>query len=290
MSRLISSRRKFIQQTALCSLSLALSQSTVFASTTKNKLNKIGLITGVVEAEFKKDWEQSLRKVAAIGYTHLEYTKHYGNDLNYFKQVMKELRLDSLCGGSAMAQMCKEDALKKMIEASLELNKKYLVCYWPWMDDGNNKKLDDYQKAANALNSMGEICNREGIKLAFHNHDKEFLPVVGYKWGYEVLLKETNPENVSMLLDLYWCTKGGADAIEILQKNPNRVAMFHVKDMDNTPEKLYTCPGNGIIDFKKIFAQSIQSGVQYYTVEIDQHPQPMKCIEDSFQYLNALRF
>jgi sugar phosphate isomerase/epimerase len=59
-----------------------------------------------------------------------------------------------------------------------------------------NKKLDDFKKAADDLNNLGELCNKKGIRFAMHNHDKEFVPVQGYEWGYEVLLKETDPANV----------------------------------------------------------------------------------------------
>ena len=291
MAHSTNSRRKFIQQSVLSTLAIALADIPALAATNQHQLKNIGLIVNVLQAELKKDWEQTLRKVAAIGYTQLEFNKYYGNDIAYFKKVLKEIGLQPIAGGAAMAQMRKEDDLKKMIDEALELDKKYLVCYWPWMDDGNSKKLDDFKKASHDLNRVGEVCNKGGIRLAFHNHDKEFVQVDGgYQWCYEVMMKETDPAKVCMLLDLYWCTKGGGDAIEILQKYPGRMELFHVKDMDNTPEKLYTCPGYGTIDFKKIFAASVKSGVKHYTVEIDENPNPMQCVEDSYRYLKAMRF
>ena len=284
-------RRKFIQQTLLSSLAIAFADVPAFATGNKHKLKSIGLIVNVLQAELKKDWEQTFRKVAAIGYTQLEFNQYYGTDVTYFKKFLKQLGLKPLAGGSAMAQMRKEDELKRIIEEALQLDKEYLVCYWPWMDDGRNKKLDDFKKASDDLNRVGEFCDKAGLRLAFHNHDQEFVKVDGgYQWGYDVLMKETDPAKVCMLLDLYWCAKGGGDAIEILKKYPGRIEMFHVKDMDNTPEKLYTCPGYGTINFKKIFAQSAKSGVKHYTVEIDNHPNPMQCVEDSYRYLKALRF
>jgi sugar phosphate isomerase/epimerase len=77
----------------------------------------------------------------------------------------------------------------------------------------------------------------------------------------------------------------------LFNEYPGRYEMFHVKDMDNTSdEKNFTCPGYGVIDFASIFAKSKQAGVKYYIVEIDRHPEPMQCIEDSFHYLKNLRF
>jgi sugar phosphate isomerase/epimerase len=119
------------------------------------------------------------------------------------------------------------------------------------MDSGDNKKLDDFKKAADEMNKLGEQVNKSGLRFAFHNHDKEFVGVEGYKWGYEVFLKETDPEKVAMLLDLYRITKGGGDPVQLLKQYSNRFEIFHLKDMDKTSEKSFTCPGYGIIDFNK---------------------------------------
>jgi sugar phosphate isomerase/epimerase len=158
------------------------------------------------------------------------------------------------------------------------------------MDSGVNKKLDDFKKAADDLNNLGELCNKKGIRFAMHNHDKEFVPVQGYQWGYEVLLKETDPAKVGMLLDLYWVTKGGGDAIKLLKEHPDRFELFHVKDMDKTSEKSFTCPGYGSIDFKKIFAQARKTNIKHYIVEIDEAPNPLTCVQDSISYLKKLRY
>lgn len=284
------SRRSFLSNSALGSLGVIAGSSFMSPSVSYSRLNNIGLIVNVIEAELKKDWKATLRTVAEIGYDTLEFGGFYGDSRQQFRKFMKEIGLKPLSAGSSLGQMKKEDELNKMIDDALYLEKKYLVCYWPWMDSGNNKKLDDFKKAAEELNKLGEQVNKSGLRLAFHNHDKEFVSVEGYKWGYEVFLKETDPSKVAMLLDLYWITKGGGDPIQLLQQYPNRFELFHVKDMDKTSERSFTCPGYGIIDFKAIFAEAKKAGVKHYIVEIDNTPNPMQCITDSYTYLKNLRF
>lgn len=145
------SRKEFVKHSALCGLMLAMCDNDLFATPGKQRLKSIGLITNVIQNELKNDWQATLLKVAAIGYRHLEFGKYYGNDRQEFKHFLKEHRLMPLAGGTAMSQMRKEDKLKKMIDDALYLDKKYLVCYRPWMDDGNNKKLDDFKKAAHEI-------------------------------------------------------------------------------------------------------------------------------------------
>jgi sugar phosphate isomerase/epimerase len=59
-----------------------------------------------------------------------------------------------------------------------------------------------------------------------------------------------------------------------------------VKDMDNTPNKFFTEVGNGVIDFKKIFAQAGESGMKYFFVEQDVCPgPPLESTAKSITYL-----
>ncbi len=267
-----------------------LAGNSLLAEDGSRRLKDVGLILNVLRKELKDDLEGTLRKVAAMGYTHLEFANYYGESAASFKQFLKEVGLKPLAGGSSMAQMQKETVFSKMVEEAHLFQKKYLVCYWPWMDSGENKKLDDFKKAAEDLNNLGELCNKNGLRLAMHNHDKEFVPVQGYEWGYEVLLQETDPAKVVMLLDLYWITKGGGDPIRLLKNYPDRFELFHVKDMDKTAEKSFTCPGYGVIDFKKIFAQAKKTNIKHYIVEIDETANPITCIQDSISYLKKLRY
>lgn len=283
----IISRKMFLKKSLTAAL---LIKPILKATSNAHHLKEIGLITNVLEDELKKDWKSTLEMVAKIGYTYLEFSDFYGSSREYFKQFLKEIKLKPLTGGSSLGQMKKDEVLKKMIEEALFFEKKYLTCYWPWMDSGDNKTLDDFKIAANELNDLGEKCKKEGLRLAFHNHDKEFVSVEGYKWGYEVLLERTDPQKVAMLLDLYWITKGGGNPIELLKKYPDRFEMFHVKDMENSPQQSFTCPGYGCIDFRKIFEQVKNRSSIYYTVEIDSNPQPIQCIKDSYSYLKSLRF
>jgi len=48
--------------------------------------------------------------------------------------------------------------------------------------------------------------------------------------------------------------------------------------------------GSGIIDWKKIFAQSDKAGIKHYIVEHDHPKQPFESIKTSYEYLSKLRF
>lgn len=284
------SRRDFLIQGGLGAALLGLGASSTLSSCKADRIRELGLITGVIRKELQLDWESTLRKVAEIGYRYLEFGNHYGTDPAAFRKFLSETGMRPLAGGTTLSAMKKDDEFKKLIADSLVLGKKYMVCYWPWMDSADNKKLDDFKSASDDMNILGAICQSEGIQFLVHNHNKEFVPVEGFRWGYEVMIENTDPRLVGMELDVYWCAFAGGDSGYLLDKYPKRFKILHLKDMDKSPEKLYTCPGYGVIDFKSVFAKSEKSGVRYYVVEVDENPEPMKCIEDSYEYLMGMRF
>jgi sugar phosphate isomerase/epimerase len=284
------SRRNFLKKSALSSALFTLGSGSLWSCNSIHQIKDLGLITGVIREEIKNDYKVALRKVADIGYTYLEMGNFLGPSREEFRTFLKDINLIPIAGGTSIPDMMDKDKLEKMVEDALIMEKKYLICYWPWLDGGTDKKLNDFLEAAERLNNVGEECKSMGIKFAFHNHEKEFVPVEGYRWGYEVILENTDPALVDMQLDLYWIIFGGGDPNYLFENYPGRFKIFHIKDMEDTSEKLYTCPGYGAIDFVKIFSKSRKAGVKYYIVEIDRHPKPMQCIEDSYNYLMQLRF
>ncbi len=284
------SRKDFIKQSSFGAAALLLRKWPMETLRASENIKEISLIINVLQREMRTDWKGTLKKVADIGYSNIEFDSIRGVEPAEVKSYLKEIGLRPLAAGTVMAQMLKEEQFKKTIDDALFMGKEYIVCYWPWRDGGLNKKLDDFKKTSEDLNWAGEQCKKGGIKFAYHNHDKEFVPVEGYEWGYEVLLKNTDPKLVCALMDLYWVTMAGGDPVKLFKKFPKRFELLHVKDMDNTPKKGLTCPGYGVIDFAHIFSNAKKAGVKHFIVEIDRAENPIQCITDSYQYLHNLRF
>lgn len=283
-------RRDFIKKSTYGGALLTLGGSSLISCKPTGQIKELGLITGVLRDELNIDYKGTFEKVADIGYKYLEIGNYLGPSQEYFKAFLKEINLVPIAGGTSISGMMDEEKLKKLVDDSLDMGKKYMICYWPWLDAGPGKTLDDFLKATERINKAGKICKEMGINFAFHNHDQEFIAVEGYKWAYEVILENSDPGVVDMELDLYWAVKGGGDPVSLFKKHPGRFKIFHVKDMDNTPEQVYTCPGYGVIDFTEIFSKSEKAGVEYYIVEIDKHREPIQCVQDSYNYLMNLLF
>ena len=158
-----------------------------------------------------------------------------------------------------------------------------------------------YHNLAELMNTAGAALAAEGITLAYHNHDADFRYAGGGKSRYRILLDEVDPANAQFELDLYWAYVGNANAIELIEENPGRFKLFHVKDaMEVTAEAFSstnattqtsmttTTVGNGKINFKEIFDLGATSGVEYYFIESDfPLPDGVTSVCDSYAYMTA---
>ncbi len=284
-------RRDFMKTAGILSgLCLAPSFLSSSCKQSSNTLPSFGVITGNTGGKWlENDPRKALTEIASMGYKDLEFGGTFGMDTTSFKAFLKDLKLNPLLGPTSMAAMNNTEQLMKDILACHELEKKYIVCYWPWTDDGQNKKADDWKQVADNLNKGGAICKREGLKLLYHNHDLEFYPTEG-EMPFDILMSNLDPDCVDIELDLYWITKGNQSAIEYIKKYPGRYPVFHVKDMDKTPDRSFECVGEGIIDFPSIFKLNDIAGAKHFIVEHDKPSDPEQCIRTAADYLLNVKF
>jgi len=160
---------------------------------------------------------------------------------------------------------------------------------------GAGLTADDWRRLAAQLNEKGAALKREGLKLAYHNHNVEFARH-GAKTGYELLLENTNPDAVWFEMDVGWVAAGGAHPIRLLRAHPHRFRLMHVKDLkaSTTPNNAFRMDpadvGSGTLDWKAILPAAYDVGVRYYYVE--QEPpfaEPrMDAAKSDYEYLAAL--
>ncbi len=285
-------RRSFLKQTSLATTGLLIYTPEWF-----KKKDLIGIQLYTVRNEIFKDPKNPdpqtpLSRIAEIGYTSVEVFgynggKFFGLSPSDFADLLKKYKLESPSGHYSLPNYLSkgdEDDLKKTVEDATHLSHKFFTV--PFLPDSLRTNLDDYKKLAKKLNRAGEVAKGAGMRLAYHNHNFEFKDWGGGQTGFDVLLKETDPSLVNFEMDIFWVTKAGVDPIQLIKSNPGRIKMWHIKDMDNTPEKSFTEVGSGIINYKEIFKYKKESGLEYFFVEQDQVKIPVyESIAKSLQYI-----
>lgn len=289
----MTTRRSFIKSTTLASAGLFIAPSF-----SKFKTSYIGLQLYTVRDAMQQDPQGTLAKVAQIGYNSVEgatYTgteKFYGMDAKTFAEVVKKngliipsshYRLGEEKTNGQDLQGTMLHHWDKAVEDAATVGIKYMVCAYLSAEERGN--IDHYKQLAEHFNKAAETCKKAGIQFCYHNHDFEFVEQNG-QLPYNVLLNNTDKDLVKMELDLYWATKAKHDPVVLFEQHPGRFPLWHVKDMDNTPQQSFTEVGNGIIDFKKIFKQADKAGLKYFFVEQDKCPgSPFNSIAKSYDYI-----
>jgi sugar phosphate isomerase/epimerase len=266
---------------------LSLTKTNTMASvTTSRKLSRIGLQLYTVRRELEKDFEGTLAKVAALGYSEVEFAGYFNRTPQQVKSVLGNNKLAAPSVHVLAAGL--RGNLEQTIDAAKTIGHQYVVCAYLLPDE--RKSLDDYRRLIDLFNAAGERLKKAGLQFCYHNHDFEFTAIEG-EIPYDLLLKGTDPNTVRMELDLYWIAKAGHSPLKYFSAYPGRFPLVHVKDMDATPKRFFTEVGRGTINFKEIFAGSEKAGIKHYFVEQDETPgSPFESIKVSIDYLKRLEF
>jgi sugar phosphate isomerase/epimerase len=257
---------------------------------------RMGLQLYTVREPMAKDAAGTLKQAVALGYNNFETygfepesVKYYGMPAPDFRKVLNDLGVTTTTGHYDLHKyLAKPPAamaayIDRCIEGALALKQKYIT--WAWLDP-QSRDLDSFKLVAERLNLIGAQAAKAGLKVAYHNHDYEFLPQRDGKIGYDVIMQETDPALVKLQLDLFWVAHSSSRTPhELFLMQPGRFVMWHVKDMDTT--KRYTELGNGVIDFTRVMPDAQLAGLEEYFVEQGDNfaESPMRSIEVSAKYV-----
>ena len=114
--------------------------------------------------------------------------------------------------------------------------------------------------------------------------------------AYDELLRLTDPQLVTMEMDIAWVVTAGADPVKYLKKHDDRISLLHVKDLIKdarvTADRLQpetTEVGSGKIEWKRVFKGANRKRITHYFVEQENFERsPLESVKISFDYLKGL--
>jgi sugar phosphate isomerase/epimerase len=316
----MTNRRKFLQQSGMLAMAGMLYPGLNRANNLlgAKASRPIGLQLYTLGNLMTTDTAGTLKKVAAIGYTQVESagsqkgnwygfkpkefssmvkdagmtwrSAHVGGAPITIDQIMKmaktaedSAKIQKMAAGfkNMPKQINLRDDYQQLADEAAEGGLSYLVC--SFIPVGT---LDEIKTAVDVFNKSGEACKKAGVQFAYHNHTTEFDMVEGQR-PFDYILTNTDKDMVKMELDLAWATKANQDPVALFKMHPGRFPLWHVKDLDKVKKEPAEV-GSGIIDFKRIFDNSKESGMKYFFVEQDGAPQPILNVTNSYNYLDKL--
>lgn len=266
------------------------------ASVANHSSKNLAIQLYTVRNAVSKDLEKTLERLAVLGFKNLEIYGYngtfFGKNRTEFKSILKNTGLEIISSHHRTGITDKENGTllqnwDKTLEDLNFIGSKYAVCsYLPEAE----RTIENYQKLPEVLENAGKLSKQNGIQLAYHNHDFEFLKMDDENNFYDFILKNTSSDLVKMELDLYWISKAGLDPLDYFEKYPKRFPLWHVKDM-KSDTKDFTEIGNGTIDFKRIFEAKEKAGLEHWFVEQDSSDKDIfESISMSTKYIKENRF
>lgn len=303
------SRRGFLQNAGLAAASF-----TSFESSGANPLNQpIGLQLYTVSDALGKDFNGTLRQIAAIGYKQVELAQTFNKSAAELRAAFTDAGLK--CSSAHIFDFQKTPA--QFMDFAKELGVEYVVSsfnpppsamaaltggtpdFTVFIKVVNGMTLDDYKLSADTCNKLGEEARKHGLQYAYHNHNAEFKKFDGVT-ALDTLIAATDPELVKLEMDCGWVAAAGYDPVSYLQKYPSRIRLLHIKAFKAGPPTVFlggpdqpqpTELGRGGIDYKPVFEAAKKAGVAHYYVEQEPPFNDMSSMEAAkvdFQFLHSL--
>lgn len=273
----------------------ALSATVAAAVTGSIRLNAaplnmpIGLQLYTVRDLLPKDFDGTLAKVRAAGYTEVEAAGYYGRSAKEFRHAMDQAGLRCVSTHHGMSEL--RPHLDELIAYDHELGVDYIVCPSPTRRDPTMKgplTLDDWRWAAGELNRMGEKVKAAGMIFGYHNHWIEFGNENGVVF-YDELLRLTDPKLVVFEMDCGWVAAAGRSPLDYLPKSPQRFPLLHIKDVEKGPNGQFhsSVLGRGKVDYVPILRAA--TGLKHYFVEQEEFDiDPIEAIRLDAEYMRKL--
>src|SRR4051812_21149318 len=264
--------------------------------------NRISIQLYTLRDQMDVDLPGTISALADIGYKRVEHAGFHGRTAAQFKAILRANGIRATSGHSGIPQPFNEKTWAAALDDAVTLGSSYIVHpFFGLGADGKPiRKASVWQAFARDLNKAGQMARKRGISLGYHNHHMEFLPVSGHpeRTAYNVLTSTLDPLYVHLEMDLFWVTRGGHDAVDVLPTVAPKVRQFHVKDMNATfnPGIPFEDPGYGVIDFRRIFRANA-AVTQEYIVERDDAGVPPRKPADAlvtaangYNYLRRVEF
>jgi sugar phosphate isomerase/epimerase len=257
-----------------------------------------------VAAELAADLPGTLRALKRIGYEAVETAGLQGLSASQLHARISDAGLACRATHNSMDDLV--DHLDQSIQDALDLGATWLVCSSPkpptTLDPQQDwvvamsaaMTLDAWKVNAGHLANMAPVVAKAGLTLAYHNHPMEFVDHGG-SCGYDLLLAATTPQQLRLELDLGWVLVGGRDPATMIRTHADRVDLLHVKDMTKDPASPtgYRSVeiGQGLIDWRGVFAAAHEVGLKNYFVEQEApFRRPIfKSLAMSRRYLRAIQ-
>jgi sugar phosphate isomerase/epimerase len=251
-----------------------------------------GMVSYTYRNEFAKDFEATLDTIVGLGIRDMEFSNLFGKSAAEIRKMLDHRGMKCSSFGVSYADL--RNKTKEVAENAKTLGASFVRV--AWIPDRQPFTLELAEQTTREFNEIGRLLRNEfGLKFCYHNHGYEFA-----KYGdgtlFDVLMAQTNPQDVFIELDILWVQFPGANPVEIIEKYGPRIKMLHLKDLKKgvvgdlsgkTAVENDVALGDGQIDIRGVLKAAKKAGVEHYYIE-DESPSVNVQVPKSIAYLKSL--
>lgn len=255
----------------------------------------LGLQLYSIRRAMNEDVPGTLAWVRRVGFEEVELAGTYGLSPEEFRRELDNAGLDATSMHAGYERF--SDNVDEVLDEAEALGVEYVgIASIP---HEGSFTVEQAREAAADFNTFGEAAKARGFQFFYHNHGFEFEPADDGTIPFDVLVQETDPENVKLQIDVFWTVHPGVDPAELLRKYPGRWALMHIKDMregtptgdfsGESPPETKVPVGEGQVDWPEVLSAADEVGLERYYIE-DESTDPMGNIPLSIRYLEGLTY
>ncbi|MBX3066510.1 MAG: sugar phosphate isomerase/epimerase [Anaerolineae bacterium] len=202
-----------------------------------------------IREELKADYQGTLRQIAAFGYPAIETARFYLNDDP--KKTGDFCRSIGLSILGAHIDLPLGDDKNKVLDTMAGLGTNTLV--FPWIEPEIASSLDNLKRLCDDLNAAEEVCRANGLRLIYHNHHFELIPLPDGSLPLLRIAEMTVPA-ISFEIDIYGAQMVGVDPVELVRTFPRPVPLLHIKDGSGVRGDPTVPLGEGVVNLAGLLA------------------------------------
>lgn len=241
-----------------------------------------------------EDFEQTLKKVAEIGFKYVQVSGVCEHTPEWLKEKLEKYGL------KCVLTHTKPD---NMLADPVKVCKDHDVFDCDYIGLGGMPRLWNYDEFTNdevvdkfieEYHPVMEAFKENGKYMMYHNHHFEFAKLENGNFMWDELAKRIPADLMGFTLDTYWIQFGGKDPAKEIRKLSGRLPCVHFKDYkvirtakDSSVQ--FAPVGSGNLDWDDIISACEESGVKYVLIEQDNcfGADPFECLKSSFKFLKS---
>ncbi len=231
-----------------------------------------------VHTAMKEDLKGTLKKLAEMGYTHIEPCGFFGYSADDFKTICDEYGL-KVSGAHVDTSFLDDERIDDILKYLKAIGcPRYII---PCSDFSNKTAVDDL---ITRINKYAPKFKEAGIEFVFHNHSPELLYNNDNQIAHIDIAEKTD---IRFQVDVYWVFRAGINVFYFLELYKDRISCLHLKDGTTL---IGTPLGRGQLQLDKILKWANGHNIPY-VVENDPAGNAEKELaeaKESIDYLKSL--